>query len=288
MDFFKRTHRVSNIKRLAVITRIMMKHGLGDILGRVFDRKESTAEVEDDRPVFDRTIYPSPQRIRRVFEELGPTFVKLGQLLSTRADMFPAGYLEEFRKLQNRVPPVPFEEIRMVIEKELRHPISEVYESIKEESLAAASIAQVHLAQLTEGDKVVLKVVRPGIDKKIREDIQLMYYLAQKLENAFEIGQIVGFTNLVREFEINIFRELDMYIEAGNTDRFYKNFKDSREIHVPRVYWEYTSKSVLVMEYIEGINLHQIDEIRAHGIDPQEIALIGLRSFYRQLMEFGL
>lgn len=288
MDFSKKTHRVSNIKRLAVISRIMMKHGLGEILERVFDRKESTAKIGNDRSVFDRTIYPSPQRIRRVFEELGPTFVKLGQLMSTRADMFPPDYLEEFKKLQNRVPPVPFEEIRGVIERELQHPISEVFVSIEEESLAAASVAQVHLAQSAEGERIVLKVIRPGIDKKIREDIQLMYYLAKKLENAFEIGQIIGFTNLVKEFERNIFRELDMYIEAGNTDRFFKNFKDSREIYIPRVYWEYTSKSVLAMEYIEGIKLDQIDQIRAHGIDPREIALIGLRSFSRQLMEFGL
>jgi ubiquinone biosynthesis protein len=154
--------------------------------------------------------------------------------------------------------------------------------------LAAASVAQVHLAQSIEGEKVVLKVIRPGIEKKIREDIQLMYYFAKKLENAFEIGQIIGFTNLVSEFERNILRELDMYIEAGNTDRFFKNFKDSREIYIPRVHWEHTSKSVLVMEYVEGIKLDRIDEIRAHGIDPREIALIGLRSFSRQLMEFGL
>ena len=288
MDFSKKTHRVSNIKRLAVISRIMVKHGLGEIMERVFDRKDATAKVGDKRPDFDRAMYPSPQRIRRVFEELGPTFIKLGQLLSTRADMFPPEYLEEFKKLQNRVSPIPFEEIRAVIERELQHPISEVFVSIEEESLAAASVAQVHLAQSTEGEWIVLKVIRPGIDKKIREDIRLMYYFARKLENAFEIGQIIGFTNLIKEFEKNIFRELDMYVEAGNTERFFENFKDSREISIPRVHWEYTSKSVLAMEYIEGIELDRIDKIRAHGIDPQEIAMIGLRSFSRQLMEFGL
>jgi ubiquinone biosynthesis protein len=288
MDFSKKTHRVSNIKRFAVISRIMVKHGLGEILERVFERRDAAAKIGEERPVFDRSFYPSPPRIRRVFEELGPTFVKLGQLMSTRADLFPPEYLEEFKKLQNQVPPVPFEEIRPVIERELEHPVSEIFESIEEESLAAASVAQVHLAQLAEGERVVLKVIRPGIDKKIREDIRLMYYFARKLENTFEIGQIIGFTNLVKEFEKNIFRELDMYVEAGNTERFFENFKDSREIYIPKVYWDYTSKSVLVMEYIEGIKLDRLDEIRARGIDPQEIALIGLRSFSRQLMEFGL
>ena len=288
MNIFKKTHRVSNIKRFAVISRIMVKHGLGDILQRVFARRDSAGKAGLEPHSLDRMLYPSPQRIRRVFEELGPTFVKLGQLLSTRADLFPPEYLDEFKKLQSRVPPVPFEKIQVVIEKEFKQPITEIFASIEQESLAAASVAQVHRARLAGGETIVVKVIRPGIAKRIREDIRLMDYFAQKLENTFEIGQIIGFTNLVREFERNIFRELDMHIEGGNTERFFENFKDSREIYIPRVYWKYTSKSVLTMEYIEGIKLDQVDEIRALDIDPQEIALIGLRSFSRQLMEFGL
>jgi len=288
MNIFKKTHRVSNIKRFAVISRIMVKHGLGDILQRVFARSDSAAKAGVEPHSLDRMLYPSPQRIRRVFEELGPTFVKLGQLLSTRADLFPPEYLDEFKKLQSRVPPVPFEKIQVVIEKEFKQPISEIFASIEQESLAAASVAQVHRARLAGGETIVVKVIRPGIAKRIREDIRLMDYFAQKLENTFEIGQIIGFTNLVREFERNIFRELDMHIEGGNTERFFENFKDSREIYIPRVYWKYTSKSVLTMEYIEGIKLDKVDEIRSLDIDPQEIALIGLRSFSRQLMEFGL
>ena len=288
MNFSKKKHRVRHIKRFAVISRIMVKHGLGGILDRIFDRDDVGAKVGDEKPVFARTIYPSPRRIRRVFEELGPTFVKLGQLMSMRADMFPPEYLEEFKKLQDRVPPVPFPEIQAVIERELKHPISELFISIEEESLAAASVAQVHAAELAEGELVVVKVIRPGIDKKIREDIRLMYYFAEKLENAFEIGQVIGFVNLVKEFERSIFRELDMYIEAGSTERFARNFKDSQELYIPKVYWDYTSKSILVLELIEGIRMDRIDEIRARDIDPKEIAMIGLRSFSRQLMEFGL
>ncbi|MEX1327608.1 MAG: AarF/UbiB family protein [Desulfobacterales bacterium] len=288
MNFSKKKHRVRHIKRFAVISRIMVKHGLGEILDRVFDRDSGGAKVGDEKSVFAGTVYPSPRRIRLVFEELGPTFVKLGQLMSMRADMFPAEYLEEFKKLQDRVPPVPFPEIQVVIERELKHPISELFVSIEEESLAAASVAQVHAAELAEGELVVVKVIRPGIDKKIREDIRLMYYFAEKLENAFEIGQVIGFVNLVKEFEKSIFRELDMHIEAGNIERFARNFKDSREIYIPKVYWDYTSKSILVMELIEGIRIDRIDELRALDIDPKEIAMIGLRSFSRQLMEFGL
>ncbi len=287
MNFAKKSHRVSNIKRFAVISRIMVKHGLGEILERLFERPGSSADGKETRVVLPRNIYPSAQRIRRVLEELGPTFVKLGQLMSTRADVFPPEYLEEFKKLQDRVAPVPFEEIRAVIEKDLKQSVGKVFVSVEEQSLAAASVAQVHRAELYGGEQVVLKVIRPGIDKKIREDIRLMYYFAQKLENAFEIGQVIGFINLVEEFERSIFKELDMYIEAGNTERFARNFKDSEEIYIPKVYWEYTSKSVLVLEYIQGIKLDRVDEIRAHGIDPKEIAMVGLRSFSRQLMEFG-
>jgi ubiquinone biosynthesis protein len=261
MNFSKKTHRVRHIKRFAVISRIMVKHGLGQILDRVFDREDAGDKVGDEKPVFARAIYPSPRRIRRVIEELGPTFVKLGQLMSMRADMFPPEYIDEFKKLQDCVPPVPFPEIQAVIEKELKHPISELFISIEEESLAAASVAQVHAAELTDGDLVVVKVIRPGIDKKIREDIRLMYYFAEKLENAFEIGQVIGFVDLVKEFERSIFRELDMHIEAGNTERFARNFKDCWELNIPKVYWDYTSKSILVMELIEGIRMDRIDEI---------------------------
>ena len=185
MNFSKKTYRVSNIKRFAVISRIMVKHGLNEILERTFDRKDASAQIGDERPFLDRPIYLSPQRIRRVFEELGPTFVKLGQLMSTRADIFPPEYLEEFKKLQNRVPPLHFEEIRPVIEKELKQPISDIFVSIEEVALAAASVAQVHLAQLAEGERVVLKVIRPGIAKKIREDIQLMHFFCEKIRKNF-------------------------------------------------------------------------------------------------------
>jgi ubiquinone biosynthesis protein len=288
MNFSKKTYRVSNIKRFGVITRLMVKHGLGDILDRIANRKKISVPAENDRPGVARTAYPSPQRIRRVLEELGPSFIKLGQLMSTRADIFPPEYIAEFKKLQDQVPPIPFEEIKAVIERELKRPLSDTFVSIEEEALAAASVAQVHAAELDEHRRVVVKVIRPGIDKKIREDIRLMYYFAAKIEKSFEIGKIISFVDLVKEFERSIFRELDMYIEAGNIERFAQNFRDSQELYIPKVYWDYTARSVLVMEHIDGIKMDQVDEIIANNIDPKEIAMIGLRSFSRQLMEFGL
>ena len=288
MNFSKKTHRVSNIKRFGVITRLMVKHGLGDILDRILNRKKASSIAENDRPVETRMIYPSPQRIRRVLEELGPSFIKLGQLMSSRADIFPPEYIDELKKLQDQVPPISFDKIKEVIEKELNRPVADIFLSIEAKALATASVAQVHMAELDENERVVVKVIRPGIDKKIREDIRLMYYFAEKIENSFAVGQIIGFVDLVKEFEKSIFRELDMFTEAGNIERFARNFEDSQELYIPKVHWEYTAKSVLVMEHIDGIKMDQVDEIRDNDIDPKEVAMIGLRSFSRQLMEFGL
>jgi ubiquinone biosynthesis protein len=148
-------------------------------------------------------------------------------------------------------------------------------------------VAQVHLARTLGHEKVAVKVVRPGIHRKIREDIRLMYHMALRVEKTFEAGRIIGALELVKQFERTIYKELDMFIEAGSIEKFRKNYEHSSEIYIPRVHWDYTTKSVLVMEHIEGIKLDRVEEIKAHGIDPKEIALIGLRSFSRQLMEFG-
>jgi ubiquinone biosynthesis protein len=273
--------------RLGKIIRILVKHGFGDITQRLFKKTETRPVDPKEKEWTVQNGLPSPQRVRYALEELGPSFIKLGQLFSTRADIFPPEYIEEFTKLQDQVPPVPFNHIRDIIQKELRRPLEEIFAEFARESMAAASVAQVHLAKLFSGEQVAVKVVRPGIDKEIKKDIRLMYAFAKRAEKTFEIARIIGATNLVKEFEQTIFKELDMFIEAGNIEKFAKNFKETDEIHIPRVHWDTTTKSVLTMEHIPGIKMDQVDEIRAHGIDPKEIAMIGLRSFSRQLMDFG-
>jgi ubiquinone biosynthesis protein len=274
------TAKIRGIRRISVITRVLLRHGLGEVLDRIFRRTSQRLRLQ-------KTGYLSAHRIRLILEELGPSFIKLGQLMSTRADIFPPEYIEEFRKLQDRVPAVAVEEIEKVIVMELRRAPDQIFAKFDQTCMAAASVAQVHRAKLIGGEDVVVKVIRPGIEKKIRDDVRLMYYFAAKIESAFEIGRILGIVNLVKEFERTIYRELDMYIEAGNIQRFAENFKDSDQIYIPAVYWDYTSKSVLVMEHIEGLKMDQVQEIRSHGIDPKAVALIGLHSFSRQLMEFG-
>lgn len=261
------------------ITRVLVRHGFGDLVDRLLNRKKADPAAPK-RPA-------SPRRIRQALEELGPSFIKLGQLMSTRADIFPPDFIEEFKKLQDSVPPEPFEDIRRIIEQEFKHPLSEIFREFDAESIAAASVAQVHRAVLHSGETVAVKVVRPNIDKKIREDIGLMYFFAEKIEKTFELGRVLGMVNLVKEFERTVFKELDMPIEAGNIGKFAEYFRLVNEIHIPKVYWDYTSRSVLVMEHVPGVKVDQVDAIRSLGIDPKEIAMIGLRSLSRQLMEFG-
>ena len=273
--------------RFGKITGVLIRHGFGDIVERLLKRPAIKSEDPEEQVLVSKNGFPSPKRVRLALEELGPSFIKLGQLMSTRADLFPPEYIEEFTKLQDRVPAVPFNIIKTVIQKELRRPLEDIFDEFNSESAAAASVAQVHIAKLFSGRPVAVKVIRPKIDKQIRQDIRLMYYLAKRAEKIFEIARVIGAVNLVKEFERIIFKELDMIIEAGSIEKFAVNFKDSDEIYIPEVYWDYTTKSVLTMEHIPGFKMDQVEAIRSHGIDPKEIALIGLRSFSRQLMDFG-
>jgi len=286
MKISRGIYGLKGLRRFGAITGVLVKHGFGELVERLFSGRKKRPEVSDEDMLL-QSGFPSARRIRLVLEELGPSFVKLGQLMSTRADIFPPEYIAEFKKLQDMVPPVSFEEVKAVIERELGRPLLEIFAEFGEKSIAAASVGQVHIAKLHSGEKVAVKIIRPGIDRRIKEDLRLMYFLAGKAEKTFEIGRVIGATNLVREFERNITRELDMMIEAGSIEKFAGNFEGVKEIYIPQVHWDYTTRSVLVMEHIEGIKMDQVEEIRAAGIDPKEVALIGLRSFSRQLMLYG-
>jgi len=287
MNIFKGYSGVMGMGRVAGICRVLIRHGFGNLFDRLRGFGFFGTKYAIGMGSSNLTGFPSPERLRRIFEDLGPSFIKLGQLMSTRADIFPDAYIEELRKLQDQVTSLPFSEIQPVLEEELKKPVGHIFKEFHTESIAAASVSQVHAAWLFTGEKVAVKVIRSGIRKIIEQDIRLMYSLSAMIENNFAIGRAVGVTNIVMEFERTIFNELDMFIEAGNIDRFGENFKDSSEIHIPKVFWDLTSKSVLVMEFVDGIKMDQVQALRAAGIDPEEIALIGLRSFSRQLMEFG-
>ncbi|MGC9194462.1 MAG: ABC1 kinase family protein [Syntrophobacteraceae bacterium] len=285
MKISRGIHGLKGLGRFGAICGVLVKHGFGDILERVLNTKNTDTQSEQEQVI--PRAFPSARRIRMTMEELGPSFIKLGQLMSTRADLFPPEYIAEFKKLQDRAPSVPFDQVKEVMERELKRPLLETFALFDEKPIAAASVGQVHIAKLPSGEKVAVKIVRPGIDRRIKEDLRLMYFLARRAEKALEIGRVIGATNIVREFERNIMRELDMLIEAASIEKFGSNFRDVTEIYIPAVYWDYTTRSVLVMEHIDGIKMDQVEEIRAAGIDPKEVALIGLRSFSRQLMLHG-
>ena len=284
MNISTGAHVMQGATRLAAILAVLARHGLAGMFEKRFGQ---TLSSEKDEQWLSRTGMITPRHLRLALEELGPSFVKLGQLMSTRADIFPQDWIEELTRLQDQVPPIPFPRIQQIIEQELNRPLNDLFKTIDSQAIAAASVAQVHAGVLMTGESVAVKVIRPGIRKKIQQDIRVMVALARRFEKLSESGRLVGAVNVVREFERTIFKELDMFIEAGNMARFAQNFRKIDEIHIPGVFWDYTSRSVLVMEYVEGVKMDQVDAIRAMGIDPESIALIGLRSFSRQLMEFG-
>jgi len=273
--------------RLVCILWVVVWYGIKDVTGRVARVASKAPGSPEKNKETAATEFPSPRMIRLCMEQLGPSFIKLGQLLSTRDDILPFEYVNEFKRLQDQVQPLPLSAISNVVERELGKPLTALFDHFNSESIAAASVAQVHEARLFSGERVAVKVIRPDILPIIRKDIRLMYYLARMIENRSQRGRMLGVMNLVKEFERTIFNELDMFTEAGNIERFRTNFKHTREMHICKVYREYTSRSVLVMEYIDGIKVDQVEAIKAAGIDPGEIAHIGLRSFSRQLMEFG-
>jgi ubiquinone biosynthesis protein len=222
------------------------------------------------------------------FEELGPTFVKLGQLLSTRPDLLPEAFLEEMTKLQDNVQPLPFERVRDVIERELKRPIGDAYATFDEKPLAAASIGQVHTATLISGERVVIKVQRPEIEKIIETDVSLLAFLAALLEKYVPETRIIGPKVVVDEFFRTLNFELDYLIESNNMVRIAENLASIPEIVVPRVYKHLSTRKILTLEMLEGIRVNNLAALDAAGIDRKQVVAIGARAFFKTVMIDGL
>lgn len=217
---------------------------------------------------------PDPaSKLRATMEELGPTFVKLGQLLSTRPDLITdPRYLAELSKLQDTAPAIPFEKVRAVIEEELHRPLSEVFEFFSERPLAAASLGQAHTAILKGGTAVVVKVQRPGIGRVIETDMEIIRNSANFVMQRFELARVLNIVDLVEEFHLTMREELDYTREGRNMDRIRENLRTERQICVPRVYWDVTTSRVLTQERIRGVKITDVAAIRDAGIEPHEIA----------------
>ncbi|MGE0764153.1 MAG: ABC1 kinase family protein [Bdellovibrionales bacterium] len=231
---------------------------------------------------------PAPVRMRLAFEELGPTFVKLGQLMASRPDLVPPDFLEEFRKLHDQVPTVAFSEIERVISNHFGKELSEVFIEFEQQPLGAASIAQVHRARLKNGQAVVVKVQRPGIEKVIGEDLVLLQFLAQVLDRY--VPQVKPFNpiGVVEEFAKTLAMETNFVIEANNIRRFQQNFAGEPNIKIPNVFGEYTGRRVLVMEALDGIPLSHRNALSQEGIEPETVLKRGLRAYLKMVFSDGL
>jgi len=231
---------------------------------------------------------PRAERLRLALTEMGPIYVKFGQIISTRRDLVPTDIADELALLQDQVPPFPGEQARAIVEQALEKPVSELFSSFETEPLASASIAQVHAAVLPDGREAVVKVVRPGVRRQLRRDIDLLLAIAGLAEKYFQGGLRVKPTEFVREFETFVFDELDMYREASNASILRSNFTGSRDLYIPEIYWSYCREQVLVMERVCGIPVNDIQGLKAAGVNLERLAKRGIRVFYTQVFRDNL
>lgn len=276
--------RLNRFTRYSQIADVFIKYGFGMViegflpgLPRIPRIGRGREEVEGASPYI---------RIRMMIEELGPTYIKLGQIMSTRTEILPPGLIEELDKLTDEVTPLPFDQIRPIIEEHVGV-IGAVFSSIDEKPLAAASLAQVHRAVLLDGREVVLKIQRPGIEELIETDIAILESLARHIERRYPHTWVYNPQGMIREFSVQIAKELDFIRDGKNADILAVNMRDVPGIKIPKIYWEHSGRRLLVMEYIEGVRINDIEGIRCLGLDPKEIAEILLSAYLKQIFQDG-
>jgi ubiquinone biosynthesis protein len=252
-----RAARRQNLSRLREIAQVAARHGFGYLFGRG-DVEEARFGVAAEVPG-EPVAVARGRRLRAMLDELGPTFVKFGQLLSTRPDLLPPDVVQELRALQDRARPVPFDAVRGVVEEELGLSVEQAFTSFDPEPLAAASIGQVHRAQLPGGHDVVVKVQRPGAERQVLADIALLYQVARLMRDRVRRLAFIDVVGVVDEFSRSIRQELDYRVEARNTEAARRHFTGDETVRIPRVHWRRTTGRVLTLEYIEGQVLSQVD-----------------------------
>ncbi|PAU81595.1 ubiquinone biosynthesis regulatory protein kinase UbiB [Halovibrio salipaludis] len=233
-------------------------------------------------------LFPQPEanrgeRLRQAMEDLGPVFIKFGQILSTRRDLLPEDMAESLAHLQDRVAPFDSNDARAIVEAELGADIADSFSEFEQDPLASASVAQVHGAKLLDGTAVVVKVIRPGIEKVIRQDIRLLYLMARLLQRFWAEGPRLRPVEVVTDYEKTIFDELDMQREAANASQLRRNFPDSPLIYVPEVYWSHTGRRVVTMERVSGIPIGDTAALHAAGVDMKVLAEKGVEIFFTQV-----
>ncbi|MBT9590697.1 MAG: phosphotransferase [Thiobacillus sp.] len=280
---------VRDLPRLHEIASVMIRYGWGDLVRMlgISGVLERAGRVLHWHSTSDISQLDAPVRIRRALEELGPTFVKLGQLLATRVDMFPPHWISEFEKLHSQVPAVPYEVLHPVLAAALKGDPSVVFAEFDPVPLAAGSIAQVHRATLKDGSSVVVKVRRPDIETVIRADLRILEHAARLLASEVPDARRYDPVQIVSQFRRSLNRELDLAKEARNIEQFARNFSDDPMVQIPRVYWEFTNDRVNVQEQIIGLSGVAPDRLREQGLDPVILAARGADTVLRMVLEHG-
>ncbi len=280
MALSKETH----LHRMGQIAEVLSQHGLGSLYSALGLQRFT---VTTKPPSEHAAAATPPEHLRMALEELGATFVKLGQLLSTRADLLPPEYLAELSKLQDSVPPVPTGQIEHLLVKELGKPIDAAFASFDPKPLAAASIGQTHLATRKDHVHVVVKVQRPGVAEQVEEDLEILRNLAAAASQHWEAGKQYDLIGLEEEFEQTIREELDYSHEARNAERFAANFKGDESVHIPRVFWDTSTARVLTLERISGIKVNDQAKLHRAHIDRAALAQRGAQIVMKMIFEDG-
>ena len=278
-----------DLRRLHDITSILIRYGFSDMVRRLgmANILERAGKILHWQEAGELAQLEPPARVRRALEEMGPTFIKLGQILATRMDLFSPEWITEFEKLQDRAPSVPFEQIRKQLHEDLGAAPEEVFAKLFHEPLAAASIAQVHRARLHDGDEVIVKVRRPGIRPIVEADLRLLQHLAKIVEA--ESTELSRFRprEVVHQFTLSLRRELDLAAECRSAERIASNFNAHSEIIIPKVYWSWTSERVNVQEAINGIPGRDLEAAEKAGLDRKALARCGARVLLKMIIDDG-
>ncbi len=282
-----RTYR--HLNRYHLILRVLFKYGFEDLVERLHIDQylESGLQMINRKPREQVHRFSRAERLRMALEELGPTFVKLGQLLSTRPDFIPPEYLSELAKLQDKVPPFSYDEVVTIFKEELDATPDELFSHFDRKPLAAASIGQVHRAVMRDGTQVVVKVQRPGIENTIAVDLEILAHIAELMEEHLEEVQGHRPSAVVHEFARSLSKEIDFSIELTNIQRFARQFEGNDDIHVPEVYPKLSGERILVLEYIDGIKAGDLEALRAAGRDLKLIARRGANLVMEQVFVHG-
>jgi ubiquinone biosynthesis protein len=282
-----RTYR--HLNRYRHILAVLLKHGFGELVEslRIDQYLEVGLQMISKKRAPREEPLTRPQRVRLALEELGPTYIKLGQVLSTRPDLVPVEFIEELSKLQDNVPPFPFDDAETIIRRELGSPSSDVFDHIDPEPAASASIGQVHRARLRNGEEVAVKIRRPGIRSVIEVDLEIMLHLATLAERHVEELALHRPVKIVEEFARILEKEIDFRIESTHIDRIAQGFLDDPTVYIPAVFREYSTAGILTTEFVEGIKISNIDQLDAAGYDRRLLCARGADIVLKQVFQHG-